>query len=112
MLTETPAAPPAATASGPSDAATINARATHGFRLCLARPPRSAELSQLTALYQHELKHYRDHPDAAAELTLGKPAGEKDKSAETADKTNLSEWAAWTVVANVLLNLDSTLTKE
>jgi len=111
MLTETIAAPAAATAGGPNDAgAVVAARATHGFRLCLARGPRAAELEHLVALYQQELAHYRDHPDAAAELAIGKPDA-KD-AAVNADKTNVSEWAAWTVVANVLLNLDSTLTKE
>jgi hypothetical protein len=106
MMTEPAVTVAAATAGGTSEAATIAARATHGFRICLARPPRASELEQLVALYQQEVSHYRDHADAATELALGKPA------AANVDKLNVSEWAAWTVVANVLLNLDSTLTKE
>jgi len=106
MLSEAPTGAQAATTAGPADAAVIAARATHGFRLCLARAPRTAELEQLVALYQQELAHYRDHTDAATELAIGK------EGAENPDKIDISQWAAWTVVANVLLNLDATLTKE
>ncbi|HEY2839258.1 MAG TPA: PSD1 and planctomycete cytochrome C domain-containing protein [Pirellulales bacterium] len=112
MMSEAPtpalAQAQATTGASPEEAAsaTTAARATYGFRLCVARPPRPAELEQLVALYQQELSYYREHADAATELTLGKPP------AENGDKKELPERAAWTVVANVLLNLDSTLTKE
>ncbi len=66
----------------------------------MTRPPRPAELERIVALYEGELDHYRQNPQAAAKM-----AGEVAGGAEAA------ELAAWTVVGNVLLNLDETLTK-
>jgi hypothetical protein len=79
------------------------ARAVHAFRRCLARAPTEAELGQLLALYRDTLARYRKDPAAARALAaggLGLPPG-----------ADAAELAAWTVVANVLLNLDETLTK-
>ncbi|HEY2953372.1 MAG TPA: DUF1553 domain-containing protein, partial [Verrucomicrobiae bacterium] len=84
--------------------ATVEARATHGFRLCLARAPRPEEIKRLVSLYQTELAQYRQDAKAAEKMAnseLGKAPS--DLSAE--------ELAAWTVLANVLLNLDETITK-
>ena len=80
-------------------------KARHGFRLVLARPPSDNELTKLVKL----------HADSAAEF-----AKDKAKAASLAtdplgplpagmDATDL---AAWTTVANVLLNLDETLMKR
>ncbi len=84
-----------------SDAA---ARAAYGFRLCVARAPNRTELDQLLALYRERLEAYRKDPAAARLMAAGglsaPPAG-----------TDAAELAAWTVVANVLLNLDETITK-
>jgi hypothetical protein len=85
---------------------TAHDRATLAFRLVLARKPLPAELDHLLELYRENITRYRHDADAAkamaqAELdTLG-GAGNLDKA----------ELAAWTVVANVLLNLDETVTK-
>jgi hypothetical protein len=96
------------------------ARATRGFRLALGRSPKAAELERLVGLYQSELGHY--HQDAkAAEAMAGKleqkaeaktrPAEKSEKSGEKAETFDTAELAAWTVVANVLLNLDEAVTK-
>jgi hypothetical protein len=77
------------------------AQLAYGFRLCLARRPKPAELARLESLYARELAHYRQ--DAKATLTV---LGEKE-TPPTAPET-----AALAVVSNVLLNLDETLTKE
>ena len=78
--------------------------ARRAFRLCLARPPGESELHRLTALYQKELAGFKTNTNAAERMAcseLGKaPAG-----------ADVAELAAWTVVANVLLNLDEILTK-
>ncbi len=79
-------------------------RVAYGFRLCLARAPRPGETKRLVELYEQELAHFRLDAVSAekmADSELGKPA----------DKMDVIELAAWTVVANVLLNLDETITK-
>jgi hypothetical protein len=76
-------------------------RAAHAFRLVLARKPSKAELDHLVALYTENLADYRRDPAAAASMTAGASDGGADRA----------ELAAWTVVANVLLNLDETVTK-
>jgi len=85
---------------------TIEDRAVHAFRLVLARQPQRTETGHLIELYQENLDRYR-HDPAAAEATamtgLATIAG-----VGSLDKAEL---AAWTIVANVLLNLDETLTK-
>jgi len=68
------------------------------FRLCLTRKPTSAELDRLVKLYETELSHYRDNVDAAKKIS-------------GSSESNAAELAAWTVVGNVLLNLDEMITK-
>ncbi len=79
------------------------ARLTHGWRLTLARPPAAKELAVLSKTLEAELATYRqDKAGAAALIRVGdlpKPAGVDE-----------SELAAWTAVANVLLNLNETIT--
>jgi mono/diheme cytochrome c family protein len=69
------------------------------FRLCLTRNPTSAELERLVKLYETELTHYRANSDAARKMS-------------GSDQSNAAELAAWTVVGNVLLNLDEMITKS
>ena len=79
-------------------------RAAYAFRLVLARPPSSKETDRMVALYQRELANYQQDEKAADKMAnseLGKPPAD----------LNIAELAAWTVVANVLLNLDETITK-
>jgi hypothetical protein len=86
-------------------AADTNKRAAHAFRLCVSRMPNARELKRLVALYDQELGRFKQDPVAAEKMAtaeLGKPP----------ENLDLAELAAWTVVANVLLNLDETITKE
>jgi hypothetical protein len=71
-----------------SAGADTRTRLRAGVRLVLSREPLPAELDRLAAVYDREIAHYR---------------GQGSQSAET---------AAWTIVANVLLNLDETVTRE
>ena len=74
-------------------------RARLGFRLCTAREPDERELAVLLGLQARQLERYRDEPEAARAVVGQHGDGGPEQ-------------AAWTVVANVLLNLDETLTRE
>jgi hypothetical protein len=80
-------------------------RARYAFRLCLSRPPHESELARLVKLYEQALGRLQPQPEQARKLAadpLGPPpAGQ-----------NIAELAAWTVVGNVLLNLDEMLMKR
>jgi hypothetical protein len=74
-------------------------RAASGVKLVLSREATSTEIDRLVATYEQELKHYRSRTDAAALVA----------SANDEDPADMS---AWTLVANVLLNLDEAVTIE
>jgi hypothetical protein len=80
-------------------------RARYGFRLCVARLPSHAELDQLLALYRENLEEYQKDPTAAKAMA-------KSGLPQPSKEMNPAELAAWTVIANVLLNLDETVTKS
>ena len=84
----------------------VDERLVYGFRLCLARKPGESELNRLRELYRQQLEIYRQDLEGAKKIAHGQgvPAEES--------KGDATEIAAWTMVANVLLNLDGTLTKE
>ncbi len=69
----------------------------HGFRLVLIRPPSAKELARLEELHSSMKEHYASDSVAAKELLT--VAGLKEGD------------AAMVAVANVLLNLDETLSK-
>jgi hypothetical protein len=88
--------------------ATVEARVQFGLELCVARPVSAEQVTTLVQLYHQELANYQAHPEDAKKLSTSTtlPA-EKGFSADTSP----AEAAAWTAVANVLLNLDGVLTK-
>jgi len=79
------------------------ARIRHGVRLCLARAPTAWELEQLGGLYQRSRAGFAKDGGAAKEFT-------QQGMVDVAGFDPI-ELAAWIVVANVLLNLDETITK-
>jgi hypothetical protein len=79
-------------------------RVIYGFRRVLARPPSKAEAARLTQLVATSLADFGRKPEAAKSLLAAANA------APIADE-KAAEQAAYTVLANVLLNLDETLTK-
>jgi mono/diheme cytochrome c family protein len=84
--------------------ANAQSRARYGLQLCLCRPPRPEQLEPLIALYTAEYQRYTRNQPAAVNLATD-PLGPLPAGMEPADL------AAWTTVANVLLNLDAVLTK-
>ena len=84
---------------------TDEARATFAFRTVLAREPEAKELHRLVALHGQMLDKYEADPKAAKDLASSGLSAPRENA-------NLPQLAAWTVVSNVLLNLDETLTKE
>ena len=79
-----------------------DARATYAFRLVLSRTPTDDELARTVASYERQLERFRKDPAAAARVIKGHAVEGGDPA----------EQAAWTLVANALLNLDEALTKE
>lgn len=79
-------------------------RIAHAFRLATARQPRSDELDVLLETFQAHHAEYQADPDAALKaVSVG-----ESKRDEALDPREL---AAYTLVANLILNLDETLTK-
>jgi hypothetical protein len=77
---------------------TTEQRARYAFRLCLSRPPHAGEVSRLVRLYEQAKQRLQARPEQARQL-----------SGVGSDPVAL---AAWTVVGNVLLNLDEMLMKR
>jgi hypothetical protein len=75
------------------------------FRLVLSRLPTTEEQSRLVKLFENSLAKFEKQPEAAKRLAT-EPIGPLPKDA------NAAELAAWTVVGNVLLNLDEALMKR
>jgi hypothetical protein len=69
-----------------------------GYKSILIHDISDQKLDVLKGLYDDALKEYKDDKLAASKLT--------------ADKNASPEWAAMTIVANALLNLDEVITKE
>jgi mono/diheme cytochrome c family protein len=74
----------------------------YAFRRCLTRRPKPEELSRTLAFYNQQLDRLRKDGKAADEVAKG----------SNAPTPQVPELAAWTMVTNVLLNLDETITKE
>lgn len=80
-------------------------RLTYGFRIATARPPTEGELASLLRAFEDYAQTYRADPDAAAALLA---VGESARDANL----DPAELAAYAASANVLLNLDETMTRE
>ena len=76
-----------------------------GFRIALSRDPTDAELARVARLHDDALAGFRPDPEAAGKLAT-EPLGPASSGSDPA------ELAAWSVVGNVLLNLDETLMKR
>lgn len=79
-------------------------RIRYGFRLATSRLPDEAEVAVMEAAYDDHLAEYEKKPLAAGRLV---ETGEAPRDSTL----NVKELAAWTMVANLILNLDETITK-
>jgi len=80
-------------------------RLSYAFKAALSRAPKSTEISYLKNLIEDRHEIFRKNPKAANELVKGIKGL---KAYAGIDKVEL---AAWFYVANILLNLDETITK-
>jgi hypothetical protein len=86
-------------------AKTTPERLAHLFKLCLSREPTAHEVAALTQLHADNLVTYQKDTAAATKMATD-PLGPADKDA------NLPELAAWTTIANVVMNLDEFLMRR
>jgi len=84
---------------------TIAEKARYGFRLALSRPPQEIELRRLTDLYQKAHAEYSTKTKDALVMSTS-PLGPLPAGMDPVDL------AAWTIVGNVLLNLDEMFAKR
>jgi len=75
------------------------------FQLCLSRAPTIKERTTLMQLHAESLAAYRQDPNAAQKMATD-PLGPAPKVAD------LPDLAAWTTVANVVMNLDEFLMRK
>jgi len=83
---------------------TAEERIAFAFRTCTARKPTPEEIAVIKSVFKSQLADYRKTPDAAKRLLS---IGESPRN----EKLDPVELAAWTMVANLVLNLDETITK-
>ena len=79
-------------------------RAEWAFRAVAARGPKSVELAVLLNGFRDHLAAFRSDRQAAKELAN---AGDSKPNASL----DVAELAAWTAIANLLLNLDEVVTR-
>ena len=80
-------------------------RAGFIFELAAARPLDAADLADLVGAYRNQRAYYKDHAEDAGKLiAVGESAPDP--------KLNPEELAAWTMVANLVLNLDEVVNKK
>ena len=80
---------------------TIREKVQYGFRMAVSRAPNASEVEHLEEVYMREHERFRTSLNSAKQLlgTLSRP------------KIDASEHAAWLFIANILLNLDESITK-
>jgi hypothetical protein len=75
------------------------------FRLCTARHPGEQETRELNELFREQLAVYSKDAESAKQLVaVGESTADPDQ--------DVPELAAWTIVANLILNLDEVVTKN
>jgi mono/diheme cytochrome c family protein len=91
-----------------------NDRCRFALRLCVAHAPRPKQVAALLDLFEAERNHYQADAKSArllANASTTQSTAPNSNAPNSNDRDSDAELAAWTVVANVLLNLDGVLTK-
>jgi hypothetical protein len=84
---------------------TTATRATFVLQLCIARRPADDEVEELVKVWNDLLVYYKEDPSLAKKLlAIGESKVDPSLDANTL--------AAWTLTANLVLNLDEVLTKN
>ncbi|MCF6285918.1 MAG: PSD1 and planctomycete cytochrome C domain-containing protein [Candidatus Hydrogenedentes bacterium] len=82
----------------------LDAQITFALRQCLTRPPREEERALFTTLYKEQHTAFTENPEAAEQLI-------QQGRAPVPNDLDPAVLATWTTIANILLNLDETVTK-
>ncbi|MEL7267267.1 MAG: DUF1553 domain-containing protein, partial [Planctomycetota bacterium] len=75
------------------------------YQLCTGRPVEDSEAKILRGIVAQQLQRYADDP-AAADALLGVGESKRD------ERLDVTAHAAWTIAAQIVLNLDETLTRN
>ena len=84
-------------------------RVDYGFRLAVGRAPSKEEQAVLLEVLHQETPRYRADAATAKKLLA---AAHLDQAKPALNEAAAAEWAAWYHVAEILLNLDETITKQ
>ena len=83
-----------------------DAKIAFAFQTALSRSPRNAELNFVKALLIKRNEYFKENPKAAAAVVSSVKGWNPPKNLDN------GELAAWFYLANILLNLDETITKQ
>ena len=75
------------------------------FGMVTSRKPETAIRTKIEALFEDQFKYFKENPENAREFLS---VGEKKRD----ESLDLSEHAAWSVIAKLMLNMDETINKE
>lgn len=84
-------------------------RLTFAFRTAVARAPSNSERATMLALMEKQRPRIADGWINPWEVATGQPAAQLEKLPKD---TTPAQWALYTIVSRVLLNLDETITKQ
>ena len=87
------------------EAESTSKRLSYLFKICLSREPLAHEVTALSQLFADSLASYEKDLAAATKMAT-EPLGSAEKD------SNIPELAAWTVVSNVVMNLDEFLMRH
>jgi hypothetical protein len=86
------------------DAKDDKAKAERGLRLALIRPAKEAEINAILEAHQAALEEFKANPDSAKAFL-------KEANATAPNGQSEPDYAAWSVAASVILNLDELITR-